>query len=112
MIAERAGHDGQSQFRRRGIEQRARTLERHGRQRIVFRHRRDERRIYAQAGNAHLPFGLGVVRLEFLVGDRPVRHACARGNGRDRRGFPLNSYGRWRQLLLPYVTVPPPTTQP
>src|SRR5258708_7183180 len=24
----------------------------------------------------------------------------------------LNSYGRWRQLLLPYVTVPPPTTQP
>ena len=24
----------------------------------------------------------------------------------------LNSYGRCRQLLLPYVTVPPPTTQP
>ena len=40
---ERPGNGGQSEFSRRGIEQRARTLEGHGRHRIVFRHRRDER---------------------------------------------------------------------
>ena len=52
------------------------------RHRIVLRHRRHERRIHAQPGDAHLPFGLHVVRLQLFVGDRPVRHA---GAGRNRR---------------------------
>ncbi len=51
-----------------------------GRHRIILRHRCDERGIHPQARDTHFPFGLDVVRLDLLVGDRPVRHARPRRN--------------------------------
>ena len=71
---------GQAKFFCRHFEQRTRALERQRRDRVGLRHRRKEGRIHAEARNPHLPFSLRVVRLELLVGDRPVRHA---GAGRD-----------------------------
>jgi hypothetical protein len=68
----------QTQLGGRNPEQRARTLLRQRRQRIILRHRRKKRRIDALARNSDFPFGFRIIRLQLLVGDRPVRQSAAR----------------------------------
>ncbi len=69
-----------AQLARATFEQNAVRLHRHGRQRIRLRARRIERTGSCFAGDAQVPFSLGVVGLKVGVGDGPVGKAGA-GDG-------------------------------
>ena len=60
------GNDGQAKFGGRHLEQGAGSLRGQRRYRIGLRHRRKEWGIDAQARDAHLPLGLGVVGFHLL----------------------------------------------
>ena len=98
----------QAERPRAAFQQHAGRFHRQRRHRIRPRARRIERSRLAR--DAELPFGLRVVRLELVVGDRPVGEAGA-GHAAEPLAS-LKSLGRSRQKLPVKCALLPPTSRP
>ena len=81
-----AGHHGEAELLGSGPEQCAGRFFRYRRHRVILRHRRDEGRIDALTGDAHLPLGLRVVGLKFIVRNGPISQTGT-GDLADGAGF-------------------------
>ena len=64
-----------AEFSRALLEEHSARLDWHRRQRVRLRSRRIERTRSGLAGDAQVPLGLGVVRLEVGIGDGPIRES-------------------------------------